>query len=397
MRILFVDDEPHLLDGLRDRLRRRRREWNMAFAVGAEAALAQLRADPFDIIVSDIRMPGMDGLTLLRRVQQQYPSMVRIVLSGSAELDLALRSLPIAHQYLSKPIEAESLEGAIERTARVHALLGETELRNLIGSLEGLPSLPHIYVALTQALQDPGVSIEVIAKLIEQDVAMSAELLRLANSAFFTKGQRIGGIRGAVKYLGTTMIKNLALSIEVFRSFAPASEAARFSFEALQRHSLATAEIAGKLLPSPAHAEEAVVAAMLHDVGQLILATRLPGEFAKARALAKEQGRPLHAVERELHGITHAEMGAYLLGLWGFTYPVVEAVAYHHAPVPTGEPGLDVVGAVHIADFLGHEQAACGPKGGTDGPDAAYLESSGIADRLPGWRVMAAELAAARA
>ena len=108
-RILFVDDDPRILEELRDMLRPQRHDWEMAFAPSGDAALALMQASPFDVIVSDMRMPGMDGAALLARVRQEYPQVVRIVLSSHTELSTALRVVPVAHQFLAKPCDAEML------------------------------------------------------------------------------------------------------------------------------------------------------------------------------------------------------------------------------------------------------------------------------------------------
>jgi len=134
---------------------------------------------------------------------------------------------------------------------------------------------------------------------------------------------------------------------------------------------------------------------MLHDVGKLILATKLPDHLARALELSRSERRPLHLVEEELNGFTHAELGAYLLGLWGLPYPVVESVAFHHNPEKVekvNQKSFDVVAAVHVADSLANEQASAakGSGAGFEPIPNSYLEALGVADQLPRWREMAA-------
>lgn len=119
-RILFVDDEPAVLEGLRNLFRKQRRHWEMVFAPGGMEALGELERTRFDVVVSDMRMPGIDGAELLRRVKDGYPSIARIVLSGHAEPEAVARVLPVADTYVSKPCDAEALRVAIEQGCALH-------------------------------------------------------------------------------------------------------------------------------------------------------------------------------------------------------------------------------------------------------------------------------------
>jgi HD-like signal output (HDOD) protein len=398
-RILFVDDEPRILDGLRRMLHAQRQHWDMVFVASGEAALAELEATPFDVVVSDMRMPGIDGATLLTRVQERYPNAVRLVLSGHTELEAALRAVPVAHHFLTKPCAAAALQSAVDRACNLQVLLGNDVIRRIVGKMASLPSLPRVYSAVTRALTDPDVSLREVARLVEQDMAMCAKVLQLANSGFFGLPARVTNLQTAIGLLGTNMLKNLVLSVEVFRPFEQARGAASFSFDALQRHALLTARVAARLVADRRHAEDAFIAAVLHDLGMLVLATRLPEALGRIHAIVQETGRARHEVEAEqLEGVTHAEVGAYLLGLWSLPYPIVEAVAHHHAPWRVPQEKFGVLAAVYAADRLVREQApqdmesAC-----EDGAalDLGYLDSLGVGAQVVGWRAITAEQAGA--
>src|SRR5262245_4158883 len=164
-RILFVDDDQSILDGLRNLLWKYRREMKMAFALGGEDALGQLAKGPFDVIVSDMRMPGMDGATLLQKVKEEYPDVVRIVLSGHAEQEAIFRALPIAHQFLSKPCDADKLCNVIESACRLHTLLNDESVRKAVGKIEKLPSLETTYHELSQAMLRSDASAQTVARI----------------------------------------------------------------------------------------------------------------------------------------------------------------------------------------------------------------------------------------
>ena len=396
-RILFVDDETRILDGLRDLLRRHRRKWDMVFASGGETALEEIERAHFDVIVSDMRMPGIDGATLLRQVQEEHPGIVRIVLSGHTELESALRAVPVAHQFLTKPCNPAVLENVIERACNLQTLVGDDVVRRVVGKLEKLPSLPRVYTALTRALVDEQTGAADVARIIEQDMAMCAKVLQLVNSAFFGIGRRITNIEQAVTYLGFNMIKNLTLSVDVFE-MGHYPTFAGFSIESVQRHSVLTASLATQILAEDKRqAEDAFMAGMLHDVGKLVLALELPDHVREIASRAREARQPVCRMEEEFAGVTHAEIGGYLLGLWGLPYPVVEAVANHHEPSRVPQRGLDVLAAVHISDALANEAAVPEDLAWSYAPVAAeYLESFGLTEKIGSWRKLAGEASEAQ-
>jgi HD-like signal output (HDOD) protein len=381
------------LEGLRRLLRTQRDQWEIACAPSGESALALMEASPFDVIVSDMRMPGMDGAALLSLVREKYPQVVRIILSSQAELSTALRVVPVAHQFLSKPCDAQMLRVAIERACHLKALLHDDSIRSMVGGLGELPSLPRTYHALTLALADPNTSIQKVAAIVEFDVGIAAKILQLVNSAFFGIARSITNIQGAVGYLGVSTLRSLVLSVEVFRVFAPKGPIQGFSLEDLQRHARLTSYLAARL-PVPSHLVDiTMVAGILHDVGKLIMAWKLTGRFKKLMAEAEQEQCPLYKVEEREYGFSHAEIGAYLLGLWGLPYAVVEAVALHHAPDRVPHQNFDAASAVYIANLLAQELNSSSPSPWEDGAQCnqEYLTSLGVRKDIPHWRAMAAE------
>ncbi|HMI83394.1 MAG TPA: response regulator [Polyangiaceae bacterium] len=392
-RVLFVDDEPMILAGLQNMLRKQRKVWDMAFVESGAKALEKLAEASFDVIVSDMRMPRMDGATLLKEVQRRYPNVVRIVLSGHAELDTALRSVSVAHQFLAKPCDASSLENLVDRACSLQALLGDDKIRTAIGTIGQLPSAPEIYIALTKALEDPDTSMKDLAHLIERDMAISAKVLQLVNSAFFGLPQRVASVQQALSYLGANMIRRVLLSVETFSMFEKEKVAGPFSLEALQAHSNVVAAVASKLMDDAVRSGDAFMAGMLHDVGKLILAVYVPDHFKRAMALGMERNVPLHVAEQELFGVTHAEIGGYLLGIWGLPYAIVEAVAHHHSPGRVEHATFDVLDAVYVAEALVSEASkrAEAPSAPSH-LDSAYIEVFGLESKLPAWREMVSEV-----
>ena len=397
-RILFVDDEPQILAGLQHRLRRQRAKWEMSFVESGEEALRLLVTERFDVIVTDMRMPKMDGAALLRKVQDEHPEVVRIVLSGHSELEASLRAIPVAHQFLTKPCEAGLLENVVERACSLQALVNDEVVRRTVGRIEKLPSMPLVYSQLMGALADERASIADVARILKQDMAMCAKMLQIVNSAFFRLSRSIGKIEEAVAYLGLNTVKQVALAVEVFAKGNAHGDLGGLSLEALQNHSLLVAGIASSMFTKKNEKEDAFVAALLHDIGKLLLAMELPDHVQRVVGTMRKDGGPMHTVEKRLCGATHAEVGAYLLGIWGLPYPMVEAVANHHEPCRVHQTVFDLVAAVHVADALACEQAnpvISGSERQSIDLDPCYLDKLGINDKIGPWRETAKECAGA--
>jgi DNA-binding NarL/FixJ family response regulator len=203
-RILFVDDEPLILDGLQRSLRPFRKEWAVAYAAGGEEALAMLEREPFDVIVTDMCMPGMDGAMLLGEVTRRYPDVLRMVLSGQSDLESVVRSAGATHRYMAKPCSIEVLRNAVNRTLSLRQLLNNTALKQVVSRLRSIPSVPPLYLDLTNCLTSGDGSLESASAIIQKDMGMSAKVLQLANSGLFGSSGHIGSAKEAVTYSGWT-------------------------------------------------------------------------------------------------------------------------------------------------------------------------------------------------
>lgn len=400
MRVLFVDDQPNILDGLRRMLRGLRNEWQMEFAESGLEALALMAEAPFDVVVSDMRMPGMDGSQLLTETMARYPATVRIILSGQADQVSVLRAVTPAHQYLSKPCDAETLKATVARACSLRDTLSQKPLIRLVSQVTTLPSLPHIYTKLLEELQSEDASVQGVAELIAQDIGMTAKLMQMVNSSFFGTPRRVEGPAHAAALLGLNVLKPLVLSAGIFSQF-DADDLRGFSMDTLMERSLAVSHLAEQIAKSHDDdkelAEDALLAGLLHDVGQLLLAANLPEQYGKTLALARDNEMSLCDAELECLGASHADVGAYLLGLWGMTGTIVEAVAFHHHPMKCMANGFSPLTAVHVAGNLADEaQTSSGVTYSLD-MDLDYLEHLGVADQLPKWREMADNFYAARA
>lgn len=394
-RVLFVDDDQAILSGLQRMLRPQRKEWDMSFALGGEEALGLLGEGDFDAVVSDMRMPGMDGAELLEEVRRRQPDAYRVVLSGQMDNDTAFRSATVAHHFLTKPCDAETLVETLTRTAALRERLPNPELRRALGQLPSLPSPSAAITDLQQCFEAPEPQTDRIVEIISADPAMSAKVLQLANCAFFGLPQRVSEVRSAVSYLGQNVVRSLVTGAVVFQAFDACGKVPAEVFAFVQGESLEVAELSASLAKGKADEGDAFVAGLLHDVGLLALALAIPDSWQKARARADETGQVLFEAETDLFGSNHSEVGAYLLELWGIPAPVVDAIASHHTAHLRMASTSPLGHAVHVASTLVSERLIAVLRGRTESAlTAEYLEATGLTAAVAAWRNPADHLAA---
>jgi HD-like signal output (HDOD) protein len=384
-RLLFVDDESMVLAGLRRALREMRDSWEMEFATSGQEALELITASRFDAVVTDMRMPGMDGAELLERVKTRTPEVVRIVLSGQSERDAMLRSIAPAHQYLAKPCDIRELKMRLAQAFASRDLVHNPAIAAAVAHMRSIPSLPAVYNQLATALRSETTSLGQIEEIVAQDVGMATKILQLANSAFIEIRGRVHSLRQAVSLIGIDNVRTLTLSIHIFSHF-DARSAIASEVASLWEHSAAVASLAKRIAAlesgSKTMAEESFAAGLLHDVGKVILLSERPKEYGEIRKRL-EEGAALEDVEIELLGCSHAQLGGYLMSIWGLPTSLVQAIACHHRPSLAAETGFSALTAVHCADALVHLVK----DGDEKNPlNEAYLESLGLAGRADRWR-----------
>jgi HD-like signal output (HDOD) protein/CheY-like chemotaxis protein len=384
-RLLFVDDETMVLDGLRRALHGMRQEWDMHFVEGAAAALQALEQAPYDAIVSDMRMPVMDGAQLLEQVKQRHPDVIRVVLSGQSSQAAVLRSIAPAHQFLSKPCDPQELVLRLGQAFAMRDLLSNQSLKTVISRLRSIPSLPTLYDELMAALRLEDPSLVQIERIISKDVGMAAKILQLANSAFIGARGRVSSLLQAVSLIGTETVRTLVLSVHVFSQFEGNSEITAY-LPALWDHSVEVASLAQRIATSEnrtkAVVEESFTAGLLHDVGKVVLLAEMPREY---RRIVEINPGSILALELEHLGCTHAQVGAYLMSIWGLPAPLVHAVAFHHSPSETAEARFSALTAVHVADAIA-SLTDPSPLNHDIELDLNYLDRLGLREREALWR-----------
>lgn len=379
--MLFVDDEPSLLAGTRRALYGMQSQWNMRFVNSGPEALSALREHPADVVVSDMRMPGMDGATLLGHVRSEFPDTVRIVLSGYSDIGDALRSVPICHEFLNKPCRPDELKAAVARALELQSRLSKPQLRRLLSSLGTLPSPTATIDALNACLASNEPSVGDVTNLVTEDVAMTARLLQVVNSALFGLSNKVVDVGSAITYLGLSTVRDLTAMADMFRSFSGNGSVSEGLLDDLERHAIAVAQLANSLVSDHHDRQIAYSAGLLHDIGELVIATQLPESLEQINMLAvKDPERTQLDIEDEVLGATHADIGAYLLTQWGLPYDIVDAVARHHDAEVYADRKLSALHAVHVAESVissGGEYRFALSK-----LDPGYIEDLGLTQRL---------------
>ncbi len=392
-RVLLVDDEPVVLDVLRRQLSHslNPEQYEMLFATSGQEALALMEQQPVDLIISDIRMPQMDGIALLTTVMEKYPQTARFILSGLPDRALIKSSLISTHQYFPKPCNEAVLTQAIRRTCELRNILQKDELARAVAQIKALPAMPGLFSRVLQELKSQDASMQQIGEIIARDVGMSAKVLQLVNSSFFGLSRKVESPAHAVAMLGMEMVKAIVLMTQ---SFAQTNmpRAKGFSMGRLWEHSLLSAQcamaIARKSCPDKKTVDEAFMSAMLHDVGKLILVTNQPEMFESIMALMTKERIPMLEAERRILHATHGELGGYLLGLWGFSEPVIEACIFHFRPGETSCERFGSLASVHVANAMVNRfQPDRGNPHAAD-LDMDFLRRLKVEDRVSEWETL---------
>lgn len=390
IRVLFVDDETRILSGIRRMLHAEKGNIQAAFAESGKQALEILEENAFDIVIADMRMPSMNGVELLEEVRKGHPQIIRIILSGQSDQDMIYKALRPAHQFLAKPCRVEDLISVIKRAFRLKHVFVNSSMGNVISQIDSLPSYTASHGEVMRLLDAADPDLSAIGESISRDIALTADLLKLVNSSFFGLCNHISDPRQAVTLLGIDIMRSLVLTVQFF-SGDTLPGGYDLHLDMLQRHSFRVAEssrcIARSLNLGRTIMDDCFAAGLLHDVGVIIVAMNFSKDYLGILKQSKKEGVPLHVLEKEKLGMSHAEIGAYLLALWGLKDEIVQAVFYHHEfEKAESDVQTECLPIVHAANHFDHE--VHGDAGGISygEPDKERIDAVFGEGALDGWR-----------
>jgi putative nucleotidyltransferase with HDIG domain len=387
-RILLVDADDARLALLAIACRQHSPDWEMSTACDGDETLARLESGPFDAVVAGRGTPGLSGIDLLRAIMVRHPRIARIILADPFDDEQMLGSLGAAHQYLPEPCDPDELFATLARLMELDVFFTNEQLRRVVTRIQQLPCPPTIYFRLMKELARLDATADSVGELIAQDASLTAKLLQVANSAFFGLERPVVGVPDAVQVLGFNLVKSVSLSHSLFASLNP-SAVGELSPDRLYLHCLATALLAQRIAlgenGDPTMVDAAFTAGILHDTGKLVLASALPEHYRRAVQLAADELMPQWQAEANVFGVSHAEVGAYLLGLWGLPAAIVEAVAWHHQPGRRESREFGVLAAVHIADYLQSHLLPASQRRLPVELDIPYVEGLNIHEKMGQW------------
>ena len=397
--VLFVDENPEALASLEKALEKDKSLWNIIFTGDSQKALAAIEGGhEFDVVLCALTMKQTDGASFMLAVRDKFPSTVRMILSDGEGMQQMAKASGVSHQIIERPCDAHTLRVLITRAMSVRENLGKSPLRKKLSEIGTLPSLPTVYQEIMRQMNSPDFSLAEVGQTIEKDAALSAKLLQIVNSAGMGLRQEISSVPHAASMLGMEKLSAIVLVAEVFSTVQENAMPKELSLDTLWNHSLQVGDFAKKIALAAADPDDtkaidqSFTAGLLHDIGIIVLVSSVPEELSKVFKTAKETKKPVFQVEKEMFDATHAQIGGYLLELWGLPDPIVEAIAYHD--FPTGLPedmypsevpknNFTPLTAVHVANYFceDNEKSIFAPTQ----LDDFFLERLGFNDKIGDW------------
>ena len=386
--ILIVDSEPKVLNTLSQWLSVSAPEWHVQCATSGTGALQLLAQGRFDAILTDLSLVGMDGIELLGEVRMRYPGMARIIMCKHTERQTLQSAFGLAHQYIFKPCKMERLLDVLRSVVDRNSL-GNQQLVTLLGQIQSIPSLPSFYVDLKREIQSENASLHNVAAIIQRDPGMTAKILQLVNSVHYGLAQSVSNIHEAVMHLGIETIQSLVLTLQLF-SYFQRTQIQSSQLASLWDHSWRVATLARRMaLVTGAKAQmvdDTFTAGILHDLGKLILAGGIPLSYNMMLRKAKAEKISQVEAEKAIFQCSHGEVGGYLLGLWGISNSIVDAVCYHHTPLQASHLDVHPLTFVHVANFLSHLDSSSEFAVINSGVDLDYLATINGLEYLEVWQ-----------
>ncbi|SMP58606.1 HDOD domain-containing protein [Anoxynatronum buryatiense] len=352
--LLLVDDERQVIRSLERLLMDT--DYRVLSALSAQQGLEILEKETINLVMSDMRMPEMDGYEFLNIVKERYPHVIRIMLTGYSEENVVLKALEdnTVKVYLFKPWKNEELMETLRQIFETYDLLNSSQLLEIINNASFLPTIEDAYWEIIRAM-DHESDLSKIASYIEKDSAIASKVLRLANSAYY--GARTGSLHKAVTYIGLKHTRHLVRSTAII-GFFQGSHHARSLMQRLWKQAALSHRLYHHLYQHHLNhkmPENNIPAALLHNIGVMFLLGHFGEGYATLLLQADEKKLALEECERQAYGNTHMEAGGYLLSWWNFPFPVVEAALYHHAPFDHRVINTEVTAAVHLVNRYSHQ------------------------------------------
>ncbi|MDX1253210.1 MAG: HDOD domain-containing protein [Gammaproteobacteria bacterium] len=254
---------------------------------------------------------------------------------------------------------------------------------DLVKGISGLASLPEVCLRVNEMAENPRYSATDIGKVISQDTALTARLLKIANSPFYSHVSRVDTVSRAVTLIGARELRDLILAMYAMKTF-PGISNTLVDMESFWRHNICCG-VVGKILAPYCHvlhAERLFIAGLLHDIGHLVMYQKIPELMRVVLRRAREGGVPIEDVEREVLNFDHAQVGAELLRLWRLPESLQEIIEFHHEPARSERFALEA-SIVHIAGVIANRiDSAATHSENVDTIDPMAWEITGLTEEI---------------
>jgi len=388
-RILFLATDPAGSESIRTDLAAIEAGWETLVVGTFDEAVSAIEARPVDAIVADHHVTDASGAKLLNWSAEHSPKAARLILAEAAEREQVLRIVFTPHHFLAKPVAPDVLRGTIQSALLLDRALPNEVLLTLASRIRAFPPMPSLYFRVLNELKSPDFSAQTVGEIVARDLAMTTRLLQVINSGFYSLPRRITDLTEAVNLLGQESVKSLIIGIHLFLEHEHIKPL-YFSISQVWRHSTAVAQGARLIMQmetgDPGRADEAYTAGLLHDIGKLVLANNFEAQYNQVQKAARASGQPLWVAETEEFGVSHAELGAFILGRWGMPVTLLEATALHHQPGRLGSGEFSALTAVHIANAIEHELHGTQEGNIPSTLDQPYIEALRLTDLIDGWK-----------
>jgi HD-like signal output (HDOD) protein len=398
-RVLLLEENSGTLAKLKVEFSALTAYWDIDYFGSAIEAVKQVLEGPrYEVVVIDIGLESEDPVKVLSAIAERFPHTIRFALTDRADDQRIAKTASLAHQFVYSPCEYHTLRFQVSRAIALREKLRTCPLRQKLHEINALPPLPMLYREVMKEIHSADPSVARVAEIISKDVAMSAKLLQVVNSAGVGLRNEVTSVAQAASLLGLQRISAMILIVEVFNLVAASDLPAGMSLDRLWDHSLKVGEYAKIIAQCETNdarsIESAFTSGLLHDLGILLIASNFADQLVESISLAKSKKTSLLEAELEVMGATHAEVGGYLLELWGLPDGIVEAIAFHDFPSHLPEHDYESTGAdlqfppllaVHVANYFCEESQKAHYGCPECELDQEYLESAACMDKVEFW------------
>ncbi len=314
----------------------------------------------YDVFACKTSLYDHMALDVLDTLKEHHPNTIRIIIADSDQQLQRLQSTGSAHRYLGQDHGVEDIKLALDNIFGLNEIVSNPKLKSFVHNMHSLPTLPYIYTEIMRKLKNPDITAREIGALIEKDISLTAEILRIVNSSYYAIRNKISEPSQAVVMLGLTAVRDIVLSLFLYNHFKVRNFKG-ISFKSVWNHSLATAGFARKIAQlnslNDCNLGEVFVAGLLNCVGMLFMAQEYPEDYFQVVLRAERDRILLLDAEESVFEFNHNEMGAYLMGLWGLSDSIVRAIAFSDTIEKVMEPKINHPLIIYLAkriDFQKH-------------------------------------------